>query len=424
MWSRLRAGVGGARHGGGLLVMVGSGARGGMAARAPMLVKAAVIVAAVILAIAALMVMFDMLGIPDILDIPIGPMLGIFGMLGIPMPIGRGKGNGKESGVGDGVGRGSWKMVFGRRLSGMGTPALAHMAAALALAISSNWSLSRSVSLGGVLLVLRRVRDPERRCLRRMRTGEWLGSLFHLSRLSNERLRNTGRLPRPLDLDLRLRSEDRDLDRLLLSPDLDLFLRPVERLLDRLLLSMDLDLLLPRPLGERDRLLRAGERDLERRILVRDFEPDCLRHVAERERDLRRRAGLRDLERRFFLSDGEMDSLFLTGDLDLDCFLLDLDLDVDRLGEEVERDSFRRMVGERDLESCFFCTRGDAEPEELLCRRGAVLTGEVESSSSSEPSEQSDPSGPVPGSLEPDLDLETSRSLDEPTRSLCSSASV
>lgn len=131
------------------MVMVGSGARGGMAARAPMLVKAAVIVAAVILAIAALMVMFDMLGIPDILDIPIGPMLGIFGMLGIPMPIGRGKGNGKESGVGDGVGRGSWKMVFGRRLSGMGTPALAHMAAALALAISSNWSLSEKREVRG-----------------------------------------------------------------------------------------------------------------------------------------------------------------------------------------------------------------------------------------------------------------------------------
>lgn len=33
-------------------------------------------------------------------------------------------------------------MAFGRRFSGMGTPALAHMAAALALAISSNWSLS------------------------------------------------------------------------------------------------------------------------------------------------------------------------------------------------------------------------------------------------------------------------------------------
>lgn len=173
--------------------------------------------------------------------------------------------------------------------------------------------LPSSVSRGGVLLLLRRVREPERRCLRRMRTGEWLGSLFHRSRLSNERLRNAGRLPRPLDLDLRLRSEERDLDRLLLSPDLDLFLRPVERLLDRLLLSVDLDLLLTRALGERDRLLRAGERDLDRRVLVRDL--DGLRLAGER--DLRRRAGLRDLDRRFFLCDGEIDSLFLTGDLDL-----------------------------------------------------------------------------------------------------------
>lgn len=135
MWSRLRVGCGGARHGGGLLVMEGSGVRGGMAARAPMLVKAAVMVAAVMLATAALMVMLDMLGIPGIADIPIGPMLDIFG---IPMPIGRGKGRGKERGAGDGVGRGSCRMAFGRRLSGMGTPALAHIAAALALAISSN----------------------------------------------------------------------------------------------------------------------------------------------------------------------------------------------------------------------------------------------------------------------------------------------
>lgn len=391
MWSRLRVGVGGARHGGGLLVMVGSGARGGMAARAPMLVNAAVIVAAVILAIAALMVIFDMLGIPGILDSPIGPMLGI------PMPIGRGKGRGKERGVGDGVGRGSWRMALGRRLSGMGTPALAHMAAALALAISSNWSLSSSVRRGGVLLVLRRVREPERRCLRRMRTGEWLGSLFHLSRLSNERLRNTGRLPRPLDLDLRLRSEDRDLDRLLLSPDF--FFRPAERLLDRLFLSADLDLLLPRALGERDRLFRGGERDLDRRILFRGLECDRFRRGAER--DLRRRAGLRDFDRRFFRSDGDTDSLFLTGDLDLDGFLRDVDLDVDRRGEEVEREGFLRSIGERDLDSCF--------------------TGE-EDCSSSEPSEQSDPSWPAAGSLEPDLDLDTSRSLDELALFPCSAS--
>lgn len=185
------------------------------------------------------------------------------------------------------------------------------------LTVSHAIVLPSSVRRGGVLLVLRLVRDPERRCLRRMRTGEWLGSLFHLSRLSKERLRNTGRLPRPLDLDLRLRSEERDLDRLLLSPDLDLFLRPEERLLDRLLPCGDLDLLLPRPPGDRvrDLLLRVGERDFDRRILVRDLEVERLRRVLERDRDRRRRAG--DLDRRFFLSDGETDSLFLTGDLDL-----------------------------------------------------------------------------------------------------------
>lgn len=70
MWSKFTDGAGGARHGGGLLVIVGRGARGGMAARAPMLLKAAVMVAAVILATAALMVMFDILGIPGILDNP------------------------------------------------------------------------------------------------------------------------------------------------------------------------------------------------------------------------------------------------------------------------------------------------------------------------------------------------------------------
>lgn len=162
--------------------------------------------------------------------------------------------------------------------------------------------------------MLRRVRDPERRCLRRMRTGEWLGSLFHLSLLSKERLRNTGRLPRPRERDLRLRSVERDLERLLLSPDLDLFLRPVERLLDRLPLSGDLDdLLLPRAFGERDRFFRAGERDLDLWLLCRDLDLDRLRRT---ERDLRRRAGLRDFERLFFFS-GETESFLITGDLDL-----------------------------------------------------------------------------------------------------------
>ena len=140
MWPRLRGGAGGARQGGGLLVMVGSGARGGMEASAPMLDRAAVMVAAVMLAMAALMVILDMLPMPigPMLPMPICPML----PMPIPMPMGMGRGRGRESGVGEGVGSGSWRMALGRRLSGMGTPALAHMAAALALAISSSWSLS------------------------------------------------------------------------------------------------------------------------------------------------------------------------------------------------------------------------------------------------------------------------------------------
>lgn len=205
---------------------------------------------------------------------------------------------------------------------------------------------------------------------------------------------------------------ERDLDLLPLSPDRDLFLRPVERLLDRLLLSVDLDLLLPRALGDRDldRLLRAG--DLDRRVLFLDLELDRFRLVPER--DLLRRAG--DLDRRFFLSDGDTDSLFLTGDLDLDCFFLEVDLDVDRRGDEVERESFLRSTGD----NCFFCIPGDTEREELLCCFKAVLTGEEESTSSSEPSEQSDLTGPVAGSLEPDLDLEASLSPAELAGSLCS----
>lgn len=168
--------------------------------------------------------------------------------------------------------------------------------------------------------------------------------------------------------------------------------------MERLFLSVDLDLLLPRALGERerDRFLRAGERDLDRRILIRDLDRDRLRRVLERDCDLRRRAGLRDLDRRFFRSDGETDSLFLTGDLDLDCFLLDVGLDVERRGDEVERESFLRSAGECDLDSCcFFCTSGDAERDELLWLFDIILA--ADSSSSSEPSEQLDPSGP-PGS--------------------------
>lgn len=67
--------------------------------RVPMFDKAAVIVAAVMLAIAALMAI-----------------------------LGRARGS-----------------TVDLRLAGMGMPALAHMAAALALAISNNWSLSSSL---------------------------------------------------------------------------------------------------------------------------------------------------------------------------------------------------------------------------------------------------------------------------------------
>lgn len=67
--------------------------------RVPMLDKAAVMVAAVILAIAAFMAI-----------------------------LGRARGSTADL-----------------RLAGMGIPALAHMAAALAFAISNNWSLSRSL---------------------------------------------------------------------------------------------------------------------------------------------------------------------------------------------------------------------------------------------------------------------------------------
>jgi len=62
-------------------------------------------------------------------------------------------------------------MTLGFKLSGMGTPAFAHIAAALAFAISSNWFLSRSVRRGGDLLVLRRDREVDR-FFRSIRTGE------------------------------------------------------------------------------------------------------------------------------------------------------------------------------------------------------------------------------------------------------------
>lgn len=61
-------------------------------------------------------------------------------------------------------------MTLGFKLSGMGTPAFAHIAAALAFAISSNWSLSRSVRRGDLLL-LRRDLEVDR-FFRSIRTGE------------------------------------------------------------------------------------------------------------------------------------------------------------------------------------------------------------------------------------------------------------
>ena len=73
-------------------------------------------------------------------------------------------------------------------------------------------------------------------------------------------------------------------------------------------------------------------------------------------------------------------------------------MDVDRRGDEADLETFRQSVGERDLDlDCTVALRS--------LRR--VLTGEEEFASSPEPSEQSDLSGLVPGSLEADLELET-----------------
>lgn len=106
--------------------MVGSGGMGDMAANAPIFDRAAVMVAAVMLAIAAFIGIF---GIADIPGMPIGKFMG---------KLGTGRGRGKDRGVGVGVGKGNWRIALGLRLSGMGIPALAHIAAALALAISNS----------------------------------------------------------------------------------------------------------------------------------------------------------------------------------------------------------------------------------------------------------------------------------------------
>lgn len=114
--------------------------------------------------------------------------------------------------------------------------------------------------------------------LRRIRTGEWLGSRFHRSRLSKEWPRNTGLLRRDAEgdlLDRECRVLDRERDRLFLAGDrdfdrlpfsglFDLFLRGGERDLDRLFRAGDLDL---------DRFL-LGDLDFERLVLVRDLDLD------------------------------------------------------------------------------------------------------------------------------------------------------
>lgn len=86
---------------------------------------------------------------------------------------------------------------------------------------------------------------------------------------------------------------------------------------------------------------------------------------------------------------------------------MDAVFDVDRCGEV---EGFPTSVGERDLDFCAV----------LLRRLRKVLTGDKEFASSSEPSKGSDLSGLMPGSLEADLDLDTSCSLDEMVLSPCS----
>lgn len=86
----------------------------------------------------------------------------------------------------------------------------------------------------------------------------------------------------------------------------------------------------------------------------------------------------------------------------LDNFFLDAAFDV-------ERESFLRSVGERDLESCFFGISGDAEREELLLLFDTALIGD---SSSSDPSEDPEASEPLPGSLDADLELGACNFLD------------
>lgn len=149
---------------------------------------------------------------------------------------------------------------------------------------------------GGVLLPLLRVCDVDR-FLRRMSTGEWLGSRFHRSRPLNRCAPNP-----PL---LRLEPER----------DLDLLFRPEERDLERL----------RRP-GERDfDLFFFGDLDLERFDRVLDLD-----------RDLLLREGVLDFF--FLLREDDLDFLLFSGDFDLDFRFLDPDLERFFSGElEAER---------------------------------------------------------------------------------------
>lgn len=91
----------------------------------------------------------------------------------------------------------------------------------------------------------------------------------------------------------------------------------------------------------------------------------------------------------------------------LECFFLDTDLDLDLRGDEVDRESFLRAGGERE---------GDLFSVAL----GGRSTGEDEFCSSTLSSEHSGLSGLLSGSLDADLDLETSCSAANIAGSLCS----
>lgn len=143
--------------------------------------------------------------------------------------------------------------------------------------------LPSSVSRGGLLLVSRLVRAGDR-FLRRMRTGEWLGSRFQRSLWLSWWLPNA---PLPLR-----REPERDLD---------LFdLRAGDRDLDRFLF---------------------GDLDFERLFRVLDLDRDFFFLVPDFERDLFLRDGVLDFLLR--LGDEDLDFLFLPGDLDLDLLFLE-----------------------------------------------------------------------------------------------------